>query len=146
MLSPIKHICSLTFSVLALGAAVSQANARQLYRGTVSLPHETSWGGAVLQPGPHIIQIEDGFDGIPVIHVFGQGEQLRIRGSAFDLEPLSSHGSLTLVNVGGTSAVKRFDAGVIGKSFDFNVSKVKRSKMERAGAEPGTTVSVSSAP
>lgn len=140
----LKHTCGLSLLFMALGAAVVPANAQQMYRGTVNLPSETRWGGAVLHPGLHTIFVEAGFSGIPLIHIFEQGKEQTILGGQPEAEPVSGHGSLKLVDVGGTLAVKRLDAGVIGKSFNFIVPKVKSSKAERAAAQSETTLAVTS--
>jgi hypothetical protein len=137
-----RHICGLTVLALALGVTASQASAQQIYKGTVNLPFETHWGGATLQPGLHTISIEAGYNGIPMIHVHGQGEDARILTGAVSLEPVSGRGRLTLVNVSGKYLVKRFDAGLVGKAFDFAVPRMKRSEAERAAAESTTTVPV----
>ncbi len=140
----LKHTCGLSLLFMALGASVVPANAQQMYRGTVNLPSETRWGGAVLQPGLHTILVESGFSGIPLIHIFQQGREMTILAGLSEAEPISGAGSLKLVNVGGTMVVKHFDAGVIGKSFDFIVPKVRPSKAERAGAQSETTIAVTS--
>lgn len=140
----LKHTYGLSLLFMALGAAVVPANAQQMYRGTVNLPSETRWGGAVLQPGLHMILVEAGFNGIPLIHVFQQGMEMTILAWLSEAEPISGTGSLKLVNVGGTMAVKHFDAGVIGKSFDFIVPKVRPSKAERAVVQSETSVPVTS--
>ncbi len=142
----LKHTCGLSLLALALGAAASPANAQQIYRGTVNLPFETRWGGAVLQPGLHTILIEDGLNGIPLIHLRQQGHQMTVLAGQAELKPLSGSSALRLVNAGGTWRVKHLDAGAIGKSFDFLLPKVKSSKAERAAAESEKTVTISSAP
>lgn len=142
----LKHTYGWSLCALALAAAGSQANAQQVYRGTVNLPAETRWGGAVLHPGPHTIMIGSDFSAMPLIHVFEQGKEMRILAGPAQTKAVSERGSLFLEKAGGTYQVKRFDAGAIGKSFTFLVPKAKRNKDERARTETGVNVSVLSAP
>src|SRR5207253_2321035 len=108
----------------------------QVYRGTVDLPFETHWASAVLQPGLHTITIEVTGNGNHWIQVSGREGRKNILAGAFEPEPQSKHGSLTLVNVNGTYAVRRFDAGLIGTQFAFVVPKIKPA--ERGSVEPDT--------
>ncbi len=142
----LKYTCGLSLLALALGAAASPANAQQIYKGTLNLPFAASWGGAVLQPGLHTIVLENGFNGVPLIHISGQGRNMTILAGQAEFKPVSRHSALRLVDAGGTLAVKHLDAGAIGKSFDFLLPKVKSSKAERAAAESEKTVTISSAP
>lgn len=137
-----RQICGLTVLALALGVTASEASAQQLYSGTVNLPFETYWGGATLQPGLHTILIEAGYNGIPVIRVSGQGQEARILSGAVALKPISERGSLTLLNAGGRYLVKRFDAGSVGRTFEYAIPKMKRSEVERAATESTTTLPV----
>jgi hypothetical protein len=137
----IKHAFGFVVVAAALCATAGQASADEIYKGAVNLPFETHWGAAVLQPGSYTISIQPALSGA-FIRIRGASGEQEVLAGAFDTEPISRHGSLTIVNVGGTNVVKRFDAGVIGKSFDFHVPKGKRTEIGRVGADQETTVSV----
>lgn len=132
------HSRSLALLALAFGVTTAQASA-QAYKGVVDLPFPVRWGGVALHPGPHTILIENSFT--PLIYVSGQGDHAAILTGPVEMKPLSEHGALKLVNAGGSYAVKRLDAGYLGKSFEFLLPKGKRNQIELA-AKPGTTVSV----
>src|SRR5947209_4194419 len=108
--------CTLSAMLLAIAlfATESQANAQQIYRGTVNLPFETHWAGAVLQPGPHTISIDLANTGINWIRVTGADGMQTILAGGYDRELQPWHSSLTVVNVNGTYAVRHFHAGSIG--------------------------------
>ena len=137
-----RHAFGLVLLAAAFGATAGQASADEVYRGAVNLPFETHWGPAVLQPGSYTISIQTALSGA-LIRIRGQAGEQDVLTGAFNRENPSARGSLTLVDVGGTYVVKRFNAGVIGKSFDFRVPKLKRTEIGRAEAETETNVTVS---
>ena len=136
-----RHAFGLVLLAAAFGATAGQANADEVYRGAVNLPFETHWGPAVLQPGSYTISIQPALSG-SLIRIRGKAGDKDVLAGAFNNEPRSGRGSLTLVNIGGTYVVRRFDAGVIGKSFSFPVPKLKRTEIGRTEAEPESSVSV----
>jgi hypothetical protein len=56
----------------------------------------------------------------------------------------SGRNFLDVANIDGTYVIRAFDAGSLGESFAFGVTKNVKSKALRASAEPGMTVPVSS--
>lgn len=141
-----KRTYGLAVLAIAFAAAVSPANAQQLYKGTMNLPSETRWGTAVLQPGLHTIVIGGDFNRAPLIHVFEQGKEMTILSGSVETKSGLGGSSLRLVRAGGAYQVTRLDVQALGKSFNFLVPKDKRSKVERAAAESGIAVSISGTP
>ncbi len=140
-----QHMWTLALLVGAIGVTMAPASAQQMYKATVDLPAQTRWGGVVLHPGRHEIVLEDGFDGVSVIQVSGQGDLARILTGPIDYKPISDRSTLQIVSVGGENVVSRFNAGLRGKSFSFTVPKGKRNNVE-AAAQSETIVSVSDNP
>lgn len=129
-------IGSLLLAVAGFATASHALAATELYRGTLNLPFEAHWGTAVLHPGIYTLTIDPGFSGPPLINIVGQGKHERVLAITSDFQTRSAHGSIKLVNVGGTYIVKRLDAAVIGKSFDFPVPK------NRSGSGQETNLTV----
>ena len=55
----------------------------------------------------------------------------------------SGRNYLDVANIGGTYVIRAFDAGSLGESFVFGVTKSVKNKALRASAEPAITVPVS---
>jgi hypothetical protein len=140
-----QHMCTLALLVGAIGVAVAPASAQQMYKATVDLPAQTRWGGVVLHPGRHEIVLEDGYHGVSVIQVSGQGDFAQILAGPIDNQPISDRSTLQVVSVGGEYIVSRLNAGSRGKSFSFAVPKGKRTNTE-AAAHSETILSVSDNP
>ncbi|MDQ6760612.1 MAG: hypothetical protein M3Z32_12225 [Acidobacteriota bacterium] len=138
----VKHAYGLAVLAIAFAAAVSPANAQQLYKGTINLPSETRWGNAVLEPGLHTIVIGGDSNGAPMIHVFEHGKDMRILTGWVEPKSGPAGSRLRLVRTRGSFQVSRLDVEALGKSFNFVVPKEKRSKGERE-ARSGTSVSIS---
>jgi len=109
--------------VLALGVGTTVASAEQLYRGMINIPVEARWEGTVIKPGTYAISVESNVGGARLLYLRGEKKQFAILAGSSEPEGRAENAKLTLVNVGGTYVVKRFDAGYLGTSFSFKTPK-----------------------
>jgi hypothetical protein len=113
-----------------VGSAPS-ARAQQPSLGTFTLPVAAHFGSVVLQPGEYTISA---ITGTSMIRVAGEGGIATILAASIDTQAGREHGRITLANVNGTLALQRFDSGVTGKRFDFDVAKLPGKDSERLSA------------
>ena len=141
-----KHLTiGLALVGLALGLTTVQANAQPVLKGTFELPAAAYWGNTLLQPGQYTIWMSTEMRDmahVPAIHLSGEGVNL-----TFLAIPKPDKGSgrnyLNVANIDGTYVIRAFDAGSLGESFAFGVTKNVRNKALRASAElPGIAVPV----
>jgi hypothetical protein len=122
-----------------------QAKAEPVLKGTFELPAAAYWGDTLLQPGQYTIwmstEVRD-IARVPTIHLSGEGLNATFLAIARP-EKESGRNVLDVVNIGGTYVIRAFDAGMLGESFGFGVSKSVKNKALRASVEPGLTVVVS---
>jgi len=131
---------------LALGLTTMQANAQPVLKGTFELPAAAYWGNTLLQPGQYTIwmstEVRD-LASVPVIHLTGEGVHAAFLAVARP-DKESGRNYLNVANIDGTYVIRAFDAGLIGESFAFGVTKNVKSKALRASAElPSIAVPVS---
>jgi hypothetical protein len=130
------------FGAVMLAAAVGvlspRANAQE-YKGKLSLPVETYWGGTVLQPGQYTVWTDDARPGAAVLRVSGNGKIATALIGSVEFRTINGHGRIVLVDVGGIYALKEFDTGALGKSFSFAVPKAIHERVDRAGVPPAVT-------
>jgi hypothetical protein len=129
---------------LALGLTIVPASAQQIINGTFELPAAAYLGNTLLQPGQYSIWIspEGEFGEMPVIHLSGEGIRTTVLAIATPQHE-SSRNFLEIADVNGTYVVRAFDAGLLGKSFTFGVTKTVKNKALRASAEPAMESPVS---
>ena len=122
---------------LALGVTTVQANAQSALKGSFELPAAAYWGNTLLQPGQYSIwmstEVRD-IAHVPVIHLSGEGINATFLAIAKP-EHESARNYLDVVNIGGTYVIRAFDAGMLGESFAFGVTKNVKSQALRASAE-----------
>jgi hypothetical protein len=135
----------LALAGLALSLTTVQAKAEPVLKGTFELPAAAYWGDTLLQPGQYTIwmstEVRD-IARVPTIHLSGEGINATFLAIARP-EKESGRNVLDVINVGGTYVIRAFDAGMLGESFGFGVSKSVKNKALRASVEPGLTVVVS---
>jgi len=129
---------------VALGLTTAQASAQPVLKGSFELPTAAYWGNTLLQPGQYTIwmstEVRD-IAVVPAIHVSGEGINLTVLAIAKpDRE--SGRNYLDIAAIDGTYVIRAFDAGLLGESFTFGVTKSVRSKALRASAEPPIAVPV----
>jgi hypothetical protein len=141
-----KHLTiGLALVGLALGLTTVQANAQPVLKGTFELPAAAYWGNTLLQPGQYTIWMSTEMQDlahVPAIHLSGEGINLTFLAIAKP-DKESGRNYLDVANIDGTYVIRAFDAGLIGESFAFGVTKNVRNKALRASAElPGIAVPV----
>lgn len=131
-------IFSLALIAVALGFTTVPANAQPVLKGTFELPAAAYFGDKLLQPGQYTIwtstEVRD-IAGVPVVHLSGEGIEvayLAIARPALE----SEHNYLDVANIDGTYVIRAFDAGSIGESFAFGVTKSVKNKALRASVQP----------
>jgi hypothetical protein len=141
-----KHFTiGLALAGLALGLTTVQANAEPILKGSFELPESAYWGDTLLQPGQYTIWMSSearDVAHVPVIHLSGEGINVAFLAVAKPARE-SGRNFLDIVNVDGTYVIRAFDAGTLGESFAFGVTKSVKNKALRASAEPAVAVPVS---
>ena len=136
----------LTLAVLALGFTDLQANAQPVLKGTFELPAAAYVGDTLLQPGQYTISMSTEVRDIahvPVIHVSGEGVHAAFLAIATPATE-SGRNFLEVANIDGAYVIRAFDAGTLGESFAFGVTKSVKNKALRASVQsPGMVVPVS---
>ena len=137
---------SLMLTALALGLTTTRAMAQSALQGSFELPAAAYVGNTLLPAGHYKIwmstDVHDLASG-PAIHVRGEGvEKSFLAISAPQRE--SSRNCLEVVDIDGTYVVLAFDAGILGRSFAFDMTKNVRKAALRAHAAPRIAVPVSS--
>ncbi len=141
-----KHLTvSLAVVALALGLTTARASAESVLKGSFELPAAAYWGDTLLQPGQYSVwmttEVQD-VGQVHVVHVSGEGISKTFLTFAKPGQE-SARNYLEVANVGGTYVVRAFDAGILGKSFGFGVTKSVKNKALRASAGPAMEVPVS---
>src|SRR5258708_26714430 len=106
--------CAISFALLTLvlGGLALPASA-QPYKGTFTLPNETVWGPAVLEPGEYTVRTEM-VGATPFLQIEGNGKTATILAGAVGyLEPFQAKGSLEVSEVNGTYVVTELTAAII---------------------------------
>jgi hypothetical protein len=142
-----KHLSiSLALLGLALGLTTARANAQPVLKGSFELPTAAYWGNTLLQPGQYTIWMSTearDVAHVPVIHLSGEGINATFLAAARPAKE-SGRNYLDVANIDGTYVIRAFDAGMLGESFAFGVTKNVKSKALRASAEvPGMAIPVS---
>ncbi len=131
---------------LALGLTAVQANAQPVLKGSFELPTAAYWGSTLLQPGQYTIWMSTearDVAHVPVVHLSGEGVNATFLAIARP-EKETGRNFLDVANIDGTYVIRAFDAGMLGESFAFGVTKNVKSKALRASAEvPGIAIPVS---
>ncbi len=117
--------CAISFALLTvvLGGLSLPASAAN-YKGSFTLPSETVWGSAVLQPGEYTVYADSvGFT--PYLRIEGNGKTVSVLTGAVDFsEPaFAAKGKIEITEVNGTNVVTKLCAGAIGREFSFSVPR-----------------------
>jgi hypothetical protein len=132
-----KHLTmTLTLTAMALGLTTTTASAQSVLKGSFELPAATYWGDTLLQPGHYSFWMSTevhSLDHVPVVHISGEGVSTTLL-TISNPRRESGRNYLDLADVDGTLVVRAFDAGVIGRSFAFGVTKNVRKEALRESA------------
>lgn len=141
-----KHLTmSLALAALALGLIAVPARAEPVLKGSFELPAAAYWGDTLLPAGQYNIlmsvELRD-IAYVPVIYVTGEGMRKTFLAVARPARE-SGRNCLEIADIDGTLVVRAFDAGILGKSFAFSMTRNVKNKALRASA-PTLAVPVSS--
>jgi len=139
-----KHGFLVLTLALAAGFTVPSASAQQAFTGKFTLPSEAYWGPTLLPAGQYsIIANLDPTTAVHEVRVMGEGVRATVLTGAVFTRPVSSHSMLELQDINGVAVIRQLDAGLVGQSFRFSVSKNARGHAEQASASAMTPVPVS---
>ena len=119
------------------------ASAETLTRATFTLPYQAYWNDTLLPPGQYTLSLNGSISGVPTIYLRGEGVAVAFVAPA-GCGQASGRSLLKADVFDGTYVIREFDAGPLGKSFRFPVSKVVRNQALNGEAHPAT-VQVSTA-
>jgi len=133
-----KHLTvGLALLGLALGLTTVPARAESALTGTFELPAPAYWGDTLLQPGQYTIRMSTEVRDIsrtPVIHISGEGINASFLAISRPAKE-SGRNYLDVANIDGTYVIRAFDAGLLGESFAFSMTRNVKNKALRASAE-----------
>jgi|ERR1051326_7267327 hypothetical protein len=108
---------------MAVLAGLALPASAQNYKGKFTLPVETHWGAAVLQPGEYTIST-DSVGPTAVIVITGENSTASVfTGPVTFGAPTNGRGQIELTEVNGTHVVTRFYAAATGKDYSFSIPK-----------------------
>jgi hypothetical protein len=118
---------------LLVGFSTPQAAAQQAFTGSFDLPAEAYWGSTLLAPGHYTFRLSLG-PGQQVHAVGIQGDDRRVYLLTGPATPdrVSDRNVLRLENINGVNVVRHLDAGLLGQSYVFAVSKNVRMNVQSA--------------
>jgi hypothetical protein len=128
--------------VFMISAGTQQAAAQEeTFKGTFNLPTEAYWGSTLLPPGEYSIALSlDQTRTVPLVRLTGDGLRAWILTGPAASKEVTEHSKLLLENINGVYVIRHLDAGIVGRSYVFAVSKsvYKNAHMKavRAGNEP----------
>jgi hypothetical protein len=124
-------------SGFALGLIIT-ASLALAGEATFQLPVETHLGHLTLSPGSYRI-----FTTINAVYVYGNGKLQATLPLSVGTQSERGRSYLELVNVGGAYYVRKYNAGVAGQTFTFDIpKKIRREALAKLRA---TSVPVSAA-
>ena len=123
---------------LVLCATAVLGKSQDAYQGKFTLPFEAHWAGATLPAGEYTISMPDAEISPYWLYVRGQGQVAIIMATATDTKAVSKQSQLAVVNTGGREAITSLEAGQLGMTFDYAVSKSKSAKSNETKTETQT--------
>lgn len=128
---------------LVMSATTQPAAAQQAFTGHFTLPAEAYFGPTLLPAGDYSIQANlDKTTSVREVVVRGDSVRTSILTSTIMTEPVSSQSRLEIQTINGVNVIRQLDAGLVGQSFRFGVSKKARTDVERASLSSPTYVNV----
>jgi len=128
---------------LLVGFSTPRATAQEAFTGTFTLQSEVYWGTTLLPPGTYTIAMGlDPSQTVRVLRITGDGIRAFLLTGPGTHEDVSAHSQLRLENLNGVYVVRHLDAGIVGQSYVFPVSKNVRMKVERASAPSQMSVPI----
>jgi len=126
-----------------VGFSTPRAMAQQNFKGSFNLPAEAYWGTTLLAPGHYTINMSlDPTQQVRVVRLQGDDLLIYILAGPPTPDRMSERSTLRLENINGVYVVRHLDAGILGQSYVFSVSKNVRMKVQRASAPSQVSVPV----
>lgn len=126
-----------------VGFSTTPAMAQQAYKGSFNLPAEAYWGTTLLAPGHYTIRMSlDPTQQVRLVRLEGDDLRIYILAGPPILEQISDRSTLRLENINGVYVVRHLDAGILGQSYVFPISKKVQMNVQRASAPSQMSVPV----
>lgn len=139
-----KHGFLVLTLALVAGFTAPRAAAQQAYTGTFTLASEAYWGPTLLPAGQYsIIANLDPTSAVRAVNIKGDGVRATVLTSRGMTGNVSADNKLLLEQINGVNVIRELDAGLVGQTFRFSVSKNARGHAEQASSSAMTTVPVS---
>lgn len=136
---------ALTLALLGvLGITAATANADTISKGTFTLPAQAYWNSTLLQPGDYTVAIERTPGGVDLVRLRGEGTDTVFLTPAGALDGTSKN-CLQIDDLNGAYVIREFDAGVVGRSYRFPVSKKVSNGALRGAVRNPVTIPVATA-
>jgi len=117
---------AISLSLFALaGLAATAANAQTVLRGDFTLPEQAYWCNTLLPAGGYTLSLVRQPSGINMVFVKGEGLEATFMAPS-NAEEVSERSILKVDEINGTRVIRELDAGFLGKSYRFAVSKPVR--------------------
>ena len=113
-----KLFTKLGVAALALGALAASGYAQNSYKGKVTLPVETHWGGATLPAGDYTFALPSK-NSPYTLYIHGEGANAMIMAATADDRVVSGQAQLNLVDVADVQTVKTFEVPELGLTFIY---------------------------
>ena len=135
-----KHLTmTLTLTAMSLGLTTTQAMAQSVLKGSFELPRATYFGDTLLPAGQYKVWMSTDAKELATVsafHLTGQGLEKTFLAIATSRRE-TKRDYLEIADLGGVYVVRAFDAGTLGKSFGFGVTKNVRMKaLDTAARQP----------
>jgi hypothetical protein len=126
-----------------VGLTTPRATAQEAFKGSFNLPAAAYWGTTLLAPGHYTIHMSlDPTQRVRVVRLEGDDVRIYILTGPPNPERVSDRSALRLDNINGVYVVRHLDAGILGQSYAFAVSKKVHMKVESASAASEVSVPV----
>jgi len=123
----VRFIKNRVFRAAGLGIAIAlSASLALASQGSFTLPVVAHLGNATLNPGDYQIITPEAVGGVDVVYVYGNGKLQATLPLYAGPQPETGRSYLELVNVGGTYFVRKYNAGMSGQEFTFDIPKKVR--------------------
>ena len=117
---------AISLSLFALaGLAATAANAQTVLRGDFTLAEQAYWCNTLLPAGGYTLSLVRQPSGINMVFVKGEGLEATFMAPS-NAEEVSERSVLKVDEINGTRVIRELDAGFLGKSYRFAVSKAVR--------------------
>ena len=119
-----RFIKNRVFRFAGLGIALAMSASLALAgQGTFTLPVEAHLGNVTLTPGDYRIITPEAVGGVNVVYVYGNGKLQATLPLGVGARPEPDRSYLELVDVGGNYFVRKYNAGVAGRAYTFDIPK-----------------------